>query len=80
MFHNYIFHLWVHLSLCLLDTHMKMLMLRSVALLKYNDAETLPKLKEMLPNVKDVTTIYDIRSWITPFINDIRKHTVPLHL
>ncbi|XP_071181315.1 uncharacterized protein [Mytilus edulis] len=47
--------------------------------LRRNDAETMPRLKEMLPNVKDIEAIYDIRSWITSSLNDIRKHTKPLH-
>ncbi|CAG2253820.1 unnamed protein product [Mytilus edulis] len=42
--------------------------------LRRNDAETMPRLKEMLPNVKDIEAIYDIRSWITSSLNDI-QHT-----
>lgn len=47
--------------------------------LRRKDAETMPRLKTMLPNVNEVEVLYDIRQWLTPNLNDIRKHTGPLH-
>lgn len=47
--------------------------------LKRNDAETIPDLLSLLPNVSELNNLFDIRSWIEPYINDIRKHTKPLH-
>ena len=47
--------------------------------LRRSDAETIPELQKLLPNVEEVIWQYDIREWLLSNINDIRKHTKPLH-
>ena len=47
--------------------------------LRRNDAETIPAIAKLLPNPENVVWQYNIRDWLEPYINDIRKHTKPLH-
>lgn len=47
--------------------------------LKRNDAETIPELKQHLPNVTELDHMLDIRSWLLPSLAVVKKHTVPHH-
>lgn len=47
--------------------------------LRINDAETYPDLVKLLPNCNEIVWLYNVRDWLSPYINDIRKHTKPLH-
>lgn len=46
--------------------------------LRSNEAETLPDLMRLQPDVVELKSIPDFRSWITPQIKPIKGHTAPL--
>lgn len=47
--------------------------------LRQHHAETLPKMKTLIPNCKEISFIYDVKGWLENRIVDVRKHTTPLH-
>lgn len=47
--------------------------------LRNSDAETMPKLLSLLNNAKQLRGLLDIKSWIEPCLNNIKKHSKPLH-
>ena len=48
--------------------------------LSQNEAETLPDLLSLLPDITEIKGgMYDVSGWLAPHINDVRKHTKPLH-
>ena len=47
--------------------------------LQRKQAETLPKLLSLLPNSHEVTAVFDIKSWLTPYLSHVTGHTKPHH-
>ena len=47
--------------------------------LKKNDAETIPHLKELLPDPTDLENMLDIKTWLQPSLSVVKKHTGPHH-
>lgn len=47
--------------------------------LRTKDAETLPTLLKIIPDVSEIKFLYNIRDWLIPVINNFKQHTDPLH-
>ena len=47
--------------------------------LKKNDAETIPALKQFLPNVKELENMLDIKTWLLPSLRPVTHYTAPHH-
>lgn len=43
------------------------------------DAETMPKLLSLLNGAKQLRGLFDIKTWLEPCLNNIKKHSKPLH-
>lgn len=52
---------------------------RIAEMLRQQDAATVGNMVSLIPNCTELTSMYDIRSWMEPHIIDIRKHTKPFH-
>ncbi|KAK3098746.1 hypothetical protein FSP39_022657 [Pinctada imbricata] len=47
--------------------------------LRKTDAETLPRLQSVVGGARRLGGLYDIKTWLAPWINDIEHHSKPLH-
>lgn len=47
--------------------------------LRTTDVETMSDLFTLLKNPQNIDVIFDVKSWLTPSLNDIEKHSEPLH-
>ncbi|XP_061195044.1 uncharacterized protein LOC133203240 [Saccostrea echinata] len=47
--------------------------------LRKSDAETMPKLLSLLNGAKQLRGLFDIKTWLEPCLNQIKKHSKPLH-
>ncbi|KAK3099791.1 hypothetical protein FSP39_009712, partial [Pinctada imbricata] len=47
--------------------------------LRRNEAGTIPRLLSLIPNMKQLRGLYDIKSWISPSLNVFSHHTKPHH-
>ncbi|XP_062576087.1 uncharacterized protein LOC134237971 [Saccostrea cucullata] len=47
--------------------------------LRKSDAETMPKLLALLNGAKQLRGLFDLKTWLEPCLNQIKKHSKPLH-
>ena len=47
--------------------------------LKSVDVETLPDLYKILPESEEIGQIFDVKTWMTPYLSDVEKISFPLH-
>lgn len=47
--------------------------------LRRNEASTIPRLLSLIPNTRQLKGLYDIRNWLSPYLNSVSQHTKPHH-